>query len=171
MTTPYTERPLAPVTVDAATEHFWTQAKEGLLCTRRCTSCGEVHWYPRALCPFCMGDTEWCSLSGLGTIYSVSVTRRAGPIAYAIAYVALDEGITLLTNIVDCDFDDLKIGQRVEVTFKPAEGGAMVPMFKPAWAQCRWRRSISLWRTRSAGFASPGRRSTTRWTCRCAPTS
>ncbi|HQA37929.1 MAG TPA: zinc ribbon domain-containing protein, partial [Kiritimatiellia bacterium] len=92
MTTPYTERPLAPVTVDAATEHFWTQAKEGLLCTRRCTSCGEVHWYPRALCPFCMGDTEWCSLSGLGTIYSVSVTRRAGPIAYAIAYVALDEG-------------------------------------------------------------------------------
>ena len=132
MTTPYTERPLAPVTVDAATEHFWTQAKEGLLGTRRCTSCGEVHWYPRALCPFCMGDTEWCSLSGLGTIYSVSVTRRAGPIAYAIAYVALDEGITLLTNIVDCDFDDLKIGQRVEVTFKPAEGGAMVPMFKPA---------------------------------------
>ena len=79
-----------------------------------------------------VGDTEWCSLSGLGTIYSVSVTRRAGPIAYAIAYVALDEGITLLTNIVDCDFDDLKIGQRVEVTFKPAEGGAMVPMFKPA---------------------------------------
>ena len=51
MTTPYTERPLAPVTVDAATEHFWTQAKEGLLCTRRCTSCGEVHWYPHALCP------------------------------------------------------------------------------------------------------------------------
>ena len=132
MTTPYTERPLAPVTGDAATEHFWTQAKEGLLCTRRCTSCGEVHWYPRALCPFCMGRTEWRSPSALGTFSTGRGAGRAGPIAYAIAYVALDEGITLLTNIVDCDFDDLKIGQRVEVTFKPAEGGAMVPMFKPA---------------------------------------
>ena len=42
MTTPYTDRPLAAVTVDAATEHFWRQAKEGLLCTRRCSSCGKV---------------------------------------------------------------------------------------------------------------------------------
>ena len=122
--------PAPAVTIES--KPFWDAATEGKFMIKRCTACGEAHWYPRALCPFCMGDTEWCSLSGLGTIYSVSVTRRAGPIAYAIAYVALDEGITLLTNIVDCDFDDLKIGQRVEVTFKPAEGGAMVPMFKPA---------------------------------------
>ena len=38
----------------------------------------------------------------------------------------------MLTNIVDCDLDSLKIGQPVAVTFKPAEGGAMVPMFRPA---------------------------------------
>ena len=72
------------LTVDAATEHFWTQAKEGLLCTRRCTSCGEVHWYPRALCPFCMGDTEWCSLSGLGTI-SPARTKRVPRCASCLA--------------------------------------------------------------------------------------
>ena len=125
-------RPIPAPAVTIESKPFWDAATEGKFMIKRCTACGEAHWYPRALCPFCMGDTEWCSLSGLGTIYSVSVTRRAGPIAYAIAYVALDEGITLLTNIVDCDFDDLKIGQRVEVTFKPAEGGAMVPMFKPA---------------------------------------
>ena len=131
MTTPYTDRPLAAVTVDAATEHFWAQAKEGLLCTRRCTGCGKVHWYPRALCPFCMGETEWCSLSGLGTIYSVSVTRRAGPIPFAIAYVTLDEGITMLTNIVDCDLDQIRIGQQVRLVFKPSDGGPPVPMFTP----------------------------------------
>ena len=43
---------------------------------------------------------------GTGTIYSVSVTRRAGPIAFAIAYVTLDEGVSMLTNIVDCDLED-----------------------------------------------------------------
>ena len=79
-----------------------------------------------------MGDTEWTDVSGFGTIYSVSVTRRAGPIPYAIAYVKLDEGFTLLTNIVDCDLDSLRIDQRVKVSFKPTEGGAMIPMFTPA---------------------------------------
>ena len=99
---------------------------------RRCKSCGKLHWYPRPVCPFCQGDTEWSSLSGLGTIYSVTVTRKAGPIPYALAYVTLDEGVTMLTNIVDCDLDQVKIGHRVQVVFKPAEGGAMIPMFRPA---------------------------------------
>ena len=132
MSTPYQDRPLAAPQVDAATEYFWARASEGLLVTRECKACGRIHWYPRALCPFCLGDTEWRGLTGLGAIYSVSVTRRAGPVPYAIAYVTLDEGITLLTNIVDGDLDDLKIGQRVAVTFKPAEDGAMIPMFRPA---------------------------------------
>jgi uncharacterized OB-fold protein len=70
-------------------------------------------------------------VSGRGEIYSVSVTRRAGPTPYAIAYVRLDEGITMLTNIVDCDLDSLRIGQRVRVVFKPAEDGTMIPMFAP----------------------------------------
>lgn len=132
MSTPSCDRPLAAPLVDVSTEFFWNAAGEGQLCTRRCKSCGKLHWYPRALCPFCQGDTEWGSLSGLGTLYSVSVTRKAGPIPYAIAYVALDEGITMLTNIVDCELDALRIGQRVKVCFKPADGGAMVPMFTPA---------------------------------------
>ncbi len=60
-----------------------------MLRIRRCISCSKPHWYPRPVCPFCMGDTEWVDAVGTGTIYSVSVTRRAGPIPYAIAYVAL----------------------------------------------------------------------------------
>src|SRR5690349_15937115 len=98
MTTPYTERALAAPQVDPATEYFWARAKEGQLVTRKCTACGQMHWYPRALCPFCMGDTEWALVSGQGTVYSVSVTRKAGPVPYALAYVTLDEGVTLLTN-------------------------------------------------------------------------
>ena len=132
MSTSNGERLLPAPQVDAATSFFFDKAREGRLFIKACTSCGKQHWYPRALCPFCMGETEWRDASGRGTIYSVSVTRRAGPEPYAIAYVTLDEGVTLLTNIVDCDLDTLRIGDRVEVTFKPAEGGAVIPMFRPA---------------------------------------
>lgn len=131
MTTMYQDRPLAPLIVDAATKPFWAGAQEGLLKIKRCTACSKVHYYPRALCPFCQGDTEWMDTKGTGTIYSVSVSRHIGPIPYAIAYVTLDEGVTMLTNIVDCDLDSLKIGDRVKVCFKPADGDKVVPMFTP----------------------------------------
>lgn len=131
MSTPYVPRPLAAPLIDAATAPYWAAADEGRLSTRRCQACGQLHWYPRPICPFCQGDTDWVPLSGQGRIYSVSVTRKAGPIAYAIAYVELDEGITMLSNIVDCDLDRLAIGQRVQVCFQPAEDGRMIPMFRP----------------------------------------
>ena len=132
MTTPYQDRALAAPIIDPATEPYFTAAGRGVLRLRRCTACTQPHWYPRPVCPFCQGDTAWEDAAGTGTIYSLSVTRRAGPVPYALAYVTLDEGVTMLTNIVDADLDTLSIGQRVRVCFKPAEGGAMVPMFTPA---------------------------------------
>jgi len=132
MTLMHQDRPLDHIVVDPSTEPYWAGTRSGVLKLRRCTACGEPHWYPRPVCPFCQGDTEWVDAAGGGTIYSVSVTRRAGPIPYAIAYVTLDEGVTVLSNIVDCDLDALRIGQRVKVCFKPAEGGQMLPMFTPA---------------------------------------
>ena len=131
MSTAYQDRPLPANIIDPATEPFFAAAHKGVLRLRRCTDCKKPHWYPRPVCPFCMGDTEWIDATGAGTIYSVSVTRRAGPIPYAIAYVTLDEGVTMLTNICDCDLDTLRIGQRVKVCFKPAEGKGVVAMFTP----------------------------------------
>ncbi|MBV1696600.1 MAG: Zn-ribbon domain-containing OB-fold protein [Hyphomicrobiales bacterium] len=110
---------------------FWQAAREGRFLLRRCNACGEAHWYPRARCPYCLGEAEWTEVSGRGTIYTFSVMRRA-PVPYAIAYVMLEEGPAMLTNIVDCDLDALAIGQRVRVVFKPSEGGGPpVPMFCP----------------------------------------
>jgi uncharacterized protein len=114
------------------TSAFWEAATRGTLLLRRCRACGELHHYPRALCPFCFSDAlDWVTASGAGTIYSYSVMRRA-EVPYAIAYVTLDEGVTMLTNIVDCDLDALRVGQRVRVVFTPSDGGPPVPMFAPA---------------------------------------
>ena len=66
-----------------------------------------------------------------GVIYTFSVTRRGAGAPYCIAYVTLDEGPTLMTNIVDADLDAVRIGQRVQVVFKKSEGGSSIPMFTP----------------------------------------
>lgn len=131
MATPYQDRALPAPVIDASTQAFFEATAQGVLRIKRCTACSRLHWYPRALCPYCLGDTEWVDSAGRGSIYSVSVARKAGPTPYAIAYVALDEGVTLLSNIVDADLDSLHIGQRVKLCFKPAEDGAQIPMFTP----------------------------------------
>ncbi len=114
------------------TKPFFDGSASGKLMVRRCTSCKKVHWYPRALCPFCFGECAWEEASGKAKIYSFSVMERASP-PYAIAYVTLAEGPTALTNIVDCDFASLKIGQDVKVTFARTEGeGPSLPFFTPA---------------------------------------
>ncbi|MBM84645.1 MAG: DNA-binding protein [Rhodospirillaceae bacterium] len=112
------------------TQAFWDAAREGIFTLRWCNSCNKTHWYPRAVCPHCMSsNTEWRKASGRGTIYTFSITRRANP-PYAIAYVTLEEGPTMITNIVDCDFDDVMVGQKVELVFRDSVNGQAVPMFR-----------------------------------------
>ena len=124
-----TERVVAAPPVNPETKPFWDAAARGKLLIKKCLACGELHYYPRANCPFCFSDrTQWQETSGRGTIYSYSVMRRA-PVPYAIAYVTLTEGVTLMTNIVDCDLDAIRIGQKVELVLKPSNGGPPVPMF------------------------------------------
>lgn len=127
-----TERKIPAPPPNPETKAFWDAASQGKLLIKRCTACAAVHYYPRALCPFCGSDaTEWQTAAGAGTIYSYSVMRRAD-VPYAIAYVTLDEGVTMMTNLVDCDFNALRIGQRVRLVFKPTDGGPPVPTFTPA---------------------------------------
>ena len=109
---------------------FWNAAKEGKFLVKKCKACNKVHWYPRAICPFCMSpDTEWVAGSGKGKIYSFSHMARAN---LTIAYVTLEEGPSMMTNIVDCDANALKIGQEVKLVFKPSDKEYPVPMFTPA---------------------------------------
>lgn len=130
MSTPFTPQVLTPPEEMPDNAEFWAAAREGRLLVRHCNSCGKSHWYPRTLCPFCMGDTHWKESAGRGTIYSFSITRRAGPIPFCIAYVTLDEGITMMTRIVDVDLDSVRIGQRVALTFTPTDNGPQVPTFR-----------------------------------------
>ena len=114
------------------TEEYWRAAAAGRLLLKRCRDCGETHHYPRAICPYCLSAaTTWIEASGRGRIYSYS-TMGVADAAYTLAYVTLEEGVTMLTNIVDCAQSKLRVGLDVTVVFEPSEDGQPVPMFAPA---------------------------------------
>ena len=118
-------------TVLPETQAYWTAADQGRLLVKRCNSCGQFHHYPRDICPHCLSsDTVWQDAAGTGTVYSFS-TMGTGDAAYTLAFVTLDEGVTLMTNLVDCDPTQVRIGDKVRVVFQPSQGGHAVPMFTP----------------------------------------
>ena len=126
------ERKISDPVLNPGDESYFNAAGEGRLLLKSCRACGEIHHYPRALCPFCWSaDLEWMDSAGTGQIYTYSVTRRGAGAPYCIAYVTLDEGPVVLTNIVGVDLDTVRIGQRVKVLFRTSEGGMSVPMFTP----------------------------------------
>lgn len=132
MSTPYVATEFTAPSEQPDNARFWQAAREGQLLLKVCDDCGKPHWYPRTLCPFCLGSTHWQPAAGHGTIYTYSIMRRGTKHPYCIAYVTLDEGVTMMTNIVDCDLDAVHIGQEVQVKFSSTQdAGAPVPTFAP----------------------------------------
>ena len=118
-------------------------AGRGELVLQRCTSCGLVQHKPRANCVRCLTDTiEHVVASGRGTIHTFTVTHQNvvppfnAQLPYVLAYVELEEGPRVLTNIVDADPATIAIGQPVVADFASAprdDGEAIaVPRFRPA---------------------------------------
>jgi uncharacterized protein len=119
------------------TEEFWQATAEGSLLLPRCDSCGVAIWYPRQLCPDCgCTSVTWTEASGLGSIYSFSVVRRSAGsyqsvVPYVVAYVELQEGPRVVTNIIGCDPDHVYIGQTVRVVFCDTGERSALYRFEP----------------------------------------
>ncbi len=131
MVTITTDREYPAPQIDPTTTSFWDAAREGKLMLGFCKDTGKHFFYPRGSSPFTLSpNVELVQSTGRGTIYSFSVARSKQP--FAIAYVELAEGPRIVSNIVDCDLDALKIGQAVQLVWKPTEGGGPpLPMFSP----------------------------------------
>ena len=118
--------------INPENQAFWQAAQQGKLVLKVCNSCKEVHYYPRTICPHCGGnDTAWVDSEGVGEIYSYTVMRRGVEIPFAMAYVLLKEGISLLTHLSNCDFDAIRIGQKVRVVFQETQDGQKTHLFEP----------------------------------------
>jgi uncharacterized protein len=143
MTAPAQPAPALPAPappVNPETKPFWEATTQGRLLVKQCRDCGSLIWYPRAICPECSSlDTQWLEVSGRGSVYSYSVNYRGeGPYRglppFVLAYVELDEGPRILTNIVETDVTDVAVGDLVEVVFHDTGQGAALPRFRPVRA-------------------------------------
>ena len=111
---------------------FWEACARGELLLPRCARCGEVHWHPRAHCPFCRSDAlRWERASGRATLHTFTVLGRAEA-RYVLAYARLHEGPLMLTNIVGVEPATLRIGAPLQVAFRPTPQGRSAPVFRPA---------------------------------------
>ncbi|AWK75751.1 hypothetical protein CBI38_22470 [Rhodococcus oxybenzonivorans] len=105
----------------------------------KCPEDGAVIWPPRPFCPRHMtGEVRWQEASGRGVVHSYTTVHRGeGAFAktspYVLAYVELDEGPRVLTNLLNADggsATDVEIGQRVTAEFDTVGEGAPVLRFK-----------------------------------------
>ena len=132
----------APVPpVNPETKPFRDATSQGRLLVRQCDDCQSLIWYPRAICPECSSlRTSWLEVSGWGTVYSYTVNYRGegayrdrGP--YVLAYVELDEGPRMMTNIVDAGDTGVAVGMPVEMVFHDTGEGSALPRFRPVAAR------------------------------------
>ncbi len=124
--------------VDPATQPWWDAAERGELLLPHCPACDRPFWYPRGFCPRCGSDAvTWVPATGRGEVYSYSVVRRAAEpwgshTPFVLAYVQLQEGVTVQANVVDCPADALAPGLAVSARFERADAGDLpVLRFSP----------------------------------------
>ena len=125
--------------IDEESRPFFEALQRHELYVQRCRECGDLRYHPRALCTNCLSSrTEWLRARGTGKIYTFTVTyqnQSAGfreSLPYVMAWVELDEGVKMLTNIIDCPPEQVKIGMPVEVVFEDVTPEVTLTKFRPA---------------------------------------
>lgn len=121
------------------TRPYWDACRKGELMVQRCKNCGTHQFYPRMMCTACDSDSvEWTRVSGRGQVRSYTVVRRPVSPAYAaetpyiVALIELEEGPTMMSNVVGCDPEAIAVGMPVEVQFEQWTDEITIPKFRIA---------------------------------------
>lgn len=121
------------------TKPYWEATKNHKFKLPKSKTDNKFFFYPRAVSPYddMSQDIEWVEASGRGKVWTYSIHNMGptkaykGDPPYVVALVELDEGVKMMTNIVDCDPQDVKIGMEVEVVFDDITEDVTLPKFKP----------------------------------------
>ncbi|HMK78977.1 MAG TPA: Zn-ribbon domain-containing OB-fold protein [Xanthobacteraceae bacterium] len=125
--------------LDEENRPWWEALKRHELYLQRCRDCAAIRYYPRAQCPECLSPrTQWIRSSGRAKVYTFTATwqnQAAGfrdALPYVLAYVELEEGPRMLTNIIDCRPEQVRIGMPVEVVYEDVTPEVTLAKFRPA---------------------------------------
>ena len=115
--------PVAPMRLKLLND----QGTEGVLLGTRCRRCGACFFGRVVLCRRCSsGELEPVGLSNQGTLYSYTIVRIPpagwpGGVPYALGQVELPEGPHVISEVVDCPYEKLNVGMKLELAL--AVGG------------------------------------------------
>ena len=133
---------LKPLPVpEVETEPFWAACKEHRLDVQQCDDCNTFVFYPRAICPHCHGTSlTWRATSGAGKVHTFSVIRQSvspgfrDEVPYVVAVIEIDDagGVQIMSNLVNVDPSEVRIGMPVKVRFEDVTSEITLPKFEPA---------------------------------------
>ncbi len=136
MTQGYT-KPLPGVSEE--TKPFWDYSKQHELRMQKCLRCKKLFYPPSSMCPHCQHlESEWVKLSGKGKVYSFVIVRRAAnpgfaaEVPYTVAIIETEEGPRIISSVIDCKPEEVRIDMPVEVVFDDVTAEFSLPKFKPA---------------------------------------
>ena len=122
--------------ISAESKPFWDACARHELLVQTCRACGSVQYYPRGVCATCWSpDVAWTPSSGRGRVYTFTVTHRTqargfrDDLPYVLAWIELEEGVQVMSNIVGVDPVKVAIGMQVKVTFEDVKDGLSIPKF------------------------------------------
>lgn len=130
------QKPL-PVTTDGSAP-FWEASRRHELVIQECLACGHRRWPIGPACTACLStDFSWVPLAGTGELWSWITyhqsfnTAFTDDLPYNVALIRLDEGHTMISNIVGVEPENIRIGQRVQVVFDDVTPEVSIPRFQP----------------------------------------
>jgi len=114
---------------------FFSNLKEGHLTTTKCKKCGKVLWPPRIVCASCLSDDlAWIDLGTEGELYAFTEMRLGAPLGFiedvpfCIGIVKIG-GLSLSARIDNAKYEDLKIGQKVQLKVVELDDGRVFYRF------------------------------------------
>jgi len=117
---------------------FWARCARHELAVQRCSQCGLHRHPPRPRCARCHGEEwAWVASTGTGSVYSFTVCHPPvlpafeSEVPYNVVVVQLEEGPFIVSNVVGCTNDELRVGMPVEVTFTDVDESLTLPHFRP----------------------------------------
>ena len=120
------------------TRVFWEAARRHELVIQQCADCGQRMHFPRFLCHRCLSENlTYVPSSGRGTVYSFTVVRQAAhpafeaEVPYVYALIELEEGVRMMSNLINISPEEVRIGQPVRVVFTDIGDDTALPCFEP----------------------------------------
>ena len=130
-----TDKPLPEL--QGNSKEFYEWCRRGDLRFQRCSDCQAWRHVPREMCAKCGSDEwKWVKSSGKGTVFTWTIAERAmhpafvDAVPYAPVIIEMDEGVRLVSELIDCEPADLEVGMRVEVAFAKVSDEVTLPKFR-----------------------------------------